>query len=44
VILAALAFVPLVGYLEAVLLPAAAARLRGRAGKRHAGLRILAKD
>lgn len=43
-LLAALAFVPIVGYLEAVLLPAAAARLRLRAGKRYAGLRILAKD
>jgi hypothetical protein len=44
VLVAALAFVPLVGYLEAVLLPAAVARLRLRAGKRYAGLRILAKD
>jgi hypothetical protein len=43
-LIAALAFVPVVGYLEAVLLPAAAARLRVRAGKRYAGLRILARD
>jgi hypothetical protein len=41
---AVLALVPLVGYLEAVALPALAARLRRRAGERHAGLRILARD
>ena len=40
---AALAFVPVVGYLEAVVLPALAARLRGKAGERYAGLRTLAK-
>jgi hypothetical protein len=43
-LVAGLAFVPLVGYAEAVVLPAAAARLRRRAGQRHAGLRILARD
>jgi hypothetical protein len=43
-VLAGLAFVPVLGYLEAVALPVIAARLRARAGRRHAGLRILAKD
>ena len=41
---ALLALVPLVGYVEAVAVPALAARLRRRAGERHAGLRILARD
>jgi hypothetical protein len=43
-VLAALAFVPVLGYVEAVALPAFGARLRARAGGRYAGLRILAKD
>jgi hypothetical protein len=42
--LAAFAWVPLAGYLEAALVPAFAARLRGRAPERYAGLRSLAKD
>jgi hypothetical protein len=42
--LAALAFVPIVGYLEAVVLPAIALRLRRTQGERYAGLRSLAKD
>jgi hypothetical protein len=42
--LAALAFVPIVGYLEAVVLPTIAARLRRTQGERYAGLRSLAKD
>src|ERR671933_141349 len=41
---AAPALVPGVGYLEAVALPALAARLRRRAGERYAGLRVLARD
>ena len=41
---AALAFVPLVGYLEAVALPAVGLRLRRREPERHAGLRTLARD
>jgi hypothetical protein len=41
---AALAFVPVVGYLEAVAVPVLGARLRGRAPDRHAGLRSLARD
>lgn len=41
---AALAFVPVVGYLEAVAVPALGVRLRRRAPERHAGLRSLAKD
>ncbi|MFN2470769.1 MAG: hypothetical protein ABR583_07220 [Gaiellaceae bacterium] len=41
---AALALIPLVGYLEALAAPALAARLRRRAGERYAGLRILARD
>jgi hypothetical protein len=44
VVLAALAFVPVLGYLEALALPLLAARLRARAGGRYEGLRILAKD
>jgi hypothetical protein len=41
---AALAFVPVVGYLEALAVPLLGARLRRRAPDRHAGLRSLAKD
>ena len=41
---AALAFVPALGYLEAVALPALALRLRSREPERYAGLRILARD
>ena len=41
---AALAFVPALGYLEAVAVPALGLRLRRRAPERHAGLRSLAKD
>jgi hypothetical protein len=40
---AGLAFVPVLGYLEAVALPALAVRLRRRAPERYAGLRTLAK-
>jgi hypothetical protein len=40
---AALAFVPVVGYLEAIAVPALGLRLRRRAPERHAGLRTLAK-
>jgi hypothetical protein len=42
--LAALAFVPVAGYLEAVVLPFLAVRLRRTQGERYAGLRTLAKD
>jgi len=42
--LAALAFVPVMGYLEAIGLPALAARLRRTQAERYAGLRSLAKD
>ena len=41
---AGLAWVPVVGYLEALALPALAARLRRRAPERYAGLRTLARD
>jgi hypothetical protein len=41
---AALAFVPVVGYLEAIAVPLLGARLRRRSPERHAGLRSLAKD
>jgi hypothetical protein len=44
VVLAALAFVPVVGYLEALAVPALGARLHRRAPDRHAGLRSLARD
>jgi hypothetical protein len=43
VVVGALAFVPVVGYLEAVVVPALGARLRRRAPERYAGLRTLAK-
>src|SRR5918994_1893983 len=42
--LAGLAFVPGAGYLEAVALPALAARLRRTQADRYAGLRTLARD
>ena len=44
VVLAALAWIPALGYLEAAVVPALAARLRGRAPERFAGLRTLARD
>ncbi len=40
----ALAFVPVVGYLEALAVPLLGLRLRRRAPDRHAGLRSLARD
>jgi len=40
-VVAALAWIPVVGYAEALALPALGARLRSRAPKRFAGLRIL---
>ena len=40
---AGLAFVPVLGYLEALALPSLAARLRRRSPERYAGLRTLAK-
>jgi len=43
-VVAALGLVPGLGYGEAVAAPLLALRLRGRGGKRYAGLRILAKD
>jgi hypothetical protein len=39
-----LAFVPVLGYVLAVLAPLAGVRLGRRAGSRYAGLRVLAKD
>jgi len=44
VVVAGLAFVPVVGYVELVAVPALGMRLRKRAGKRYAGLRTLARD
>ena len=41
---AALAFVPLLGYVEAVTTPLVGGRLRRRASAKYAGLRVLAKD
>ncbi len=41
---AALAFIPVVGYLEAVAVPILGARLRRRSPDTHAGLRTLARD
>jgi hypothetical protein len=43
-VIGALAWIPAVGYVEAALVPALAARLRGRAPERYAGLRSLARD
>jgi hypothetical protein len=43
-VLGLLALVPGVGYLEAVVLPGLAARLRRAGSRRYAGLRILARD
>lgn len=41
---AGLAWIPVVGYLEALVLPALAARLRRTQPERYAGLRTLARD
>jgi hypothetical protein len=43
VVLAALAFVPVFGYLEALAIPALGARARRRQPERYAGLRTLAR-
>jgi len=42
--LAALALAPVVGYVEALLLPLLAQRMRRRTPERYAGLRTLARD
>jgi hypothetical protein len=44
VAVAALAFVPVLGYLEAIAVPAFGRRLRSREPDKHAGLRTLARD
>jgi hypothetical protein len=44
IVVAGLAFVPVVGYVELVAVPALGMRLRKRSGKRYAGLRTLARD
>ncbi len=44
IVAAALAWVPVLGYVEALLLPALAARIRRRQPERYAGLRTLARD
>ena len=43
-VLAILAFIPLLGFLEAVAVPALGVRLRRREPNRYAGLRTLARD
>jgi len=43
-VVAGLAWVPAIGYLVALALPAFAARLRRRSPERYAGLRTLARD
>ncbi|HET8892863.1 MAG TPA: hypothetical protein VFM96_02040 [Gaiellaceae bacterium] len=43
-LIAGLAFVPVIGFVEALALPALAARLRRRSPERYAGLRTLARD
>jgi hypothetical protein len=42
--LAALAAVPVFGYVEALVVPVLALRMRRGGGGRYAGLRILARD
>ena len=44
VVLAGLALIPVVGYLEAAAVPLLTARARRRRPDRHAGLRTLARD
>lgn len=44
VAVAAIAFVPVLGYLEAAGMPGVATRARRRIPERHAGLRTLARD
>lgn len=44
IVLAVLAFIPVLGYVEALAVPALAARLRRRLPERYAGLRSLARD
>lgn len=44
VVVAGIAFIPAAGFLEALALPALAARLRRTQPERYAGLRTLAKD
>jgi hypothetical protein len=44
VVCALVALVPLLGYVEALVVPAFGARVRRREGERYAGLRILARD
>ena len=44
IVVAAVAWVPVLGYLEALALPLLAARIRRRAPERYAGLRTLARD
>jgi len=41
---AAIAFIPVLGFLEAAGMPGVAARIRRRTPERHAGLRTLARD
>ena len=43
-LVAGLAFIPVAGYVEAVLLPGVGLRTRRRTPEQHAGLRILARD
>ena len=43
ILIALLALIPIVGYVQAVVLPLLAARMRGRQAARFAGLRTLAK-
>jgi hypothetical protein len=43
-LVAALAFVPVLGYVEGLAMPVIGMRVRRRAGKRYAGLRTLARD
>jgi hypothetical protein len=43
-VVAALSFVPIAGYLVAAALPLLAVQLRRRTADRHAGLRVLARD
>jgi hypothetical protein len=44
IVVGLLALIPVVGYLEPIVLLVLAARIRARSGSRYAGLRILARD
>jgi hypothetical protein len=44
IVAAGLAFVPILGYFEVIIMPALAIRVRRQTPERYAGLRTLARD